>query len=86
MEAHFGNRVEVIAMEEWLSGNAFGSGIPHPELQARAGDYLLLPDDDSYLVDPEGDDAGPCFLGAHGGLTRAERDIPLFRRNIGQSP
>ena len=86
MEEHFGNRVEVIAMEEWLSGNAFGTGVPHPELQARAGDYLLLPDDDSYLVDPEGDDTGPCFLGAHGGLTRAEREIPLFRRSIGQSP
>jgi hypothetical protein len=85
MEEHFGNRVEVIAMEDWLYGNAFGSGVPHPELQARAGDYLLFPDDDSYLVDPAGDDTGPCFLGAHGGVTRAEREIPLFRRSFGHT-
>ena len=85
MEAHFGNCVEVIAMEDWLYGNAFGTGVPHPELQARAGDYLLLPDEDSYLVDPAGDDTGPCFLGAHGGVTQAERLIPLFCRSFGRS-
>lgn len=77
MRDHFGNRVEVIAMEQWLGGRAFGAGLPHPELQARAGDYLLLPDADSYLVDAANGD-GPSYRGAHGGLTPAERDIPLF--------
>lgn len=78
----FGASVEVVPMEEWLCGRAFGSGRPHPELQARAGDYLLFPDGDSFLVDPVGDDTGPDFRGAHGGLTREEREIPLFRRDL----
>jgi len=78
----FGSSVELVAMDEWLSGRAFGSGPPHPELQARAGDYLLFPDADSFLVDPVGDDTGPDFRGAHGGLTREEREIPLFRHDL----
>jgi len=82
----YGSTVELIEMNEWLSGRAFGPGRPHPELQARAGDYLLFPDPDSYLVDPAGDDTGPEFRGAHGGLTREERQIPLFRRAFGSSP
>lgn len=85
MQAHFGCRVEVIPMEEWLSGRAFGAGSPHAQLQARAGDYLLFPDDDAYLIDSAGDDTGPSFRGAHGGLTRAEREIPLFRRSFAAS-
>ncbi len=86
IQAAYGSSVELIEMNEWLSGRAFGSGRPHPELQARAGDYLLFPDADSYLVDPAGDDTGPEFRGAHGGLTREEREIPLFRRAFESTP
>ena len=83
IQAAYGATVELVGMDEWLSGRAFGSGMPHPELQARAGDYLLFPDADSYLVDSAGDDTGPVFRGAHGGLTREERETPLFRSVLG---
>ncbi|AHF00264.1 alkaline phosphatase family protein [Thioalkalivibrio paradoxus] len=77
LQNRFGSRVEVVPIRDWIDANAFGPGLPHPELTARAGDYLLLPDDDSYLVDPSGDDPGPVFHGAHGGRSPAERRIPL---------
>ncbi|AGA35096.1 Alkaline phosphodiesterase I / Nucleotide pyrophosphatase [Thioalkalivibrio nitratireducens DSM 14787] len=77
LQDHFGPRVEVVSMQDWIDADAFGPGAQHPELIARAGDYLLLPDDDSYLVDPTGDDPGPVFHGAHGGRSPAERRIPL---------
>lgn len=82
MQAAFGARVQLVAMDTWLAGTGFGAGTAHPELRERAGDFLLLPDPDSYLVDPVGDDPGPRFLGAHGGLTAAECEIPLFLRHF----
>ncbi len=82
MQAAFGDRVQRVAMDQWLAGDGFGLGTPHSELRARAGDFLLLPDPDSYLVDPVGEDPGPRFLGAHGGLTAAECEIPLFLRHF----
>jgi hypothetical protein len=79
----FGGRMELIPIDDCLSGFAFGAGMPHPELRARAGDYLLLPDDDSYLVDPPGREPAPCFRGAHGGATARELEIPLLARGFG---
>lgn len=82
MAEAFGNSVDVLRAEEWLSDPAQGTGVPHPELAARAGDYLLLPDGESYLCDPRGDDAPPEFLGAHGGRTPEETMIPLLARSF----
>lgn len=81
----FGSAVELLHAEEWLADPAQGNGNPHPELAARAGDYLLLPDGDSYLCDPRGDDAPPEFLGAHGGRTLEETVIPVLATSFAPS-
>ncbi|WP_017942749.1 MULTISPECIES: alkaline phosphatase family protein [unclassified Thioalkalivibrio] len=89
LHAAFGDDVTVVPTADWLDPGTLG--LPpghdreHPELRARAGDYLLLPAEDAYLVDPPTDDEGPFFVGAHGGLSPEERHIPLFLRNIGQT-
>ncbi len=89
LDAAFGADVAAVPAADWLGPGTLG--LPpghhreHPELRARAGDYLLLPAEDAYLVDPPDDDEGPFFVGAHGGLSPEERHIPLFLRNIGQS-
>ncbi|OOC49484.1 MULTISPECIES: alkaline phosphatase family protein [Thioalkalivibrio] len=85
LERAFGDDVLAIPQAEWLGHGTLGPEPQHPELRARAGDYLLLPVEDAYLVDPPADDEGPFFVGAHGGLSPEERHIPLFLRNIGQS-
>ncbi|WP_029681122.1 alkaline phosphatase family protein [Thioalkalivibrio sp. AKL19] len=89
LHAAFGDDVAVVPAADWLEPGAqdrtLGHGPEHPELRARAGDYLLLPAEDAYLVDPPADDEGPFFVGAHGGLSPEERHIPLFLRNIGQT-
>lgn len=85
MACAFGNDVAVLPASAWIDHGTLGSGPEHPELRARAGDYLLLPVADAYLVDPPADDGGPQFRGAHGGLSPEERLIPLFLRNFGES-
>jgi hypothetical protein len=82
LQQTFDDRIKIIDMETWLADSGFGAGRPHPELRARAGDFLLLPDPDSYLVDPATEDPGPRFCGAHGGLTAAECETPLFLRHF----
>jgi len=85
MDAAFGTDVVIVPAADWLAPGTLGGGPQHPELQERAGDYLLLPAPEAYLVDPPADEDGPHFRGAHGGLSPEERHIPLFLRNPGQT-
>jgi hypothetical protein len=85
MDAAFGADVTIVPAADWLAPGTLGDGPQHPELQERAGDYLLLPAPEAYLVDPPADADGPHFRGAHGGLSPEERLIPLFLRNPGQT-
>ena len=82
LAAAFGDDVAAIPRTAWLDIGTLGAGPEHPELRQRAGDYLLLPAPDAYLVDPPAGDDGPLFHGAHGGLSDEERRIPLFLRNL----
>ncbi|WP_018946799.1 alkaline phosphatase family protein [Thioalkalivibrio sp. AKL17] len=85
----FGDDIALLPREAWMASDTpaptLGPGPEHPELHARAGDYLLLPAADAYLVDPPADDGGPFFRGAHGGLSPEERRIPLFLRSLANS-
>ncbi len=53
----------------------WGPGPDHPALGARAPDGVLLADDDALLLHKHSDDR---MVGNHGGLTDAERRIPLL--------
>jgi len=59
-------------MEEW-----WGPGTRHPSFSARAPDGVLLPEPGSVIFHKHGDER---LIGQHGGLTDAERMIPLLVR------
>jgi len=53
----------------------WGPGPLHPAFEERAPDGVLVADDDILLLHRHSDDR---MTGAHGGLTDAERLIPLM--------
>lgn len=55
----------------------WGPGPEHPALDERAPDGLLLADDGHLLLHRHSDDR---MIGNHGGLTAAEREVPLLVR------
>ena len=57
-------------MRDW-----WGPGPEHPAIDGRAPDGVLLADDDHLLLHKHSDDR---MVGNHGGLTAAERRIPLL--------
>ncbi len=61
-----------------LAAGAFGPGAAHPELARRVGDRVLLAKDGwSMIYTPRG--LAPFVMpGAHGGMSAAEIEIPLF--------
>jgi len=59
-------------MEHW-----WGPGTRHPSFEQRAPDGVLLPEPGSVVFHKHGDER---LIGQHGGLTDAERRIPLLVR------
>lgn len=77
--AHYlGDACHCIAGETLLELGAFGPGDPHPQLQGRVGDYLLIARDRQAFAAPIAG-AAPWFMtGNHGGMTATEMRVPLF--------
>lgn len=56
----------------------FGPEPPQPRLAARLGTHTLLPTGDAYLVDVLPGEKTSAPIGMHGGLSSAERRVPLI--------
>ncbi len=61
-----------------VESGLFGPGRPHPELQNRLGDVLLLMHEKTVLLDPMPGEPRPRMIGYHGGLSREEMLVPLI--------
>ncbi|NKN33798.1 alkaline phosphatase family protein [Marichromatium bheemlicum] len=76
-ETHLAERVEVVPSERLLEAGMFGTGQMHPRLPERIGDYCLLGRDNAVVVDHLPNERGHPMIGVHGGLSRAELEVPL---------
>lgn len=73
----WGECVAVWPSARLLAGGYFGPGLAHPRLAARCGDFVLTPAPGYMLRERlQGERAFP-LIGVHGGLTTAERRVPL---------
>lgn len=84
-QEHFKNYVgdklshccELQPSQQLLEQDYFGLGVPHPHLQERIGDYVLLMKD-NYVISEQLLGEGPFNqTGVHGGLSADELYVPL---------
>lgn len=78
VEAALGHALWVLRAEDVLAAGWFGPAPLHPQLAARAGDYVLLLKDDWGLLQMVDDSERPRLIGNHGGLSAAEMQVPLI--------
>ncbi|MBO8085855.1 alkaline phosphatase family protein [Marichromatium sp. AB32] len=76
-EAHLAERVEVVPSNRLIELGMFGSGERNPRLAERIGDYCLLARDNAIVVDRLPNERPHPVVGVHGGLSRAELEVPL---------
>ncbi|MGE5320472.1 MAG: alkaline phosphatase family protein [Hyphomicrobiaceae bacterium] len=70
-------RVQLFASGDILQQGWLGQGIAHPALQDRIGDYVLVPRGQAILRDWLKGEERHTHVGVHGGLSRAEMQVPL---------
>ncbi|MFA5625984.1 MAG: alkaline phosphatase family protein [Thiohalomonadaceae bacterium] len=69
---------EVVNSAELIAEGWFGLGQPHPRLQERIGDYVLLMRENNILRDRLAHEKPFHHLGVHGGISYAEMTVPLI--------
>lgn len=80
IQSSFGNDFIPIPSKEAIAAGLFGYGQHHPMLADRLGDWVLIPQGDSYLwwwwqnENP--------LLGRHGGLSSQEMMVPFYAVNL----
>jgi hypothetical protein len=82
-QAALGDCAWVVPSRQLIADAWFGDpAAQHPELAARLGDFALIMKDDWTLRDQRPGDADYTLLGSHGGISRAEMEIPLARLTL----
>lgn len=71
------DRVQMFRSADVLRDGWLGPGEPHPGLQGRIGDYVLLPRGNAILRDWLAGEERYVHAGVHGGLSAAEMTVPL---------
>jgi len=74
---HLGHCVTVVHSRALLDAGWFGPAPHHPRLAGRVGDFTLLMHDGWMVIDPRPGEALPAMVAVHGGLSNAERQVPL---------
>jgi hypothetical protein len=63
---------------ELVARNYFGTGVPHPRLEERIGDYTLIMKDNYVIRDWLFGEPHYVQIGVHGGLSEQELYVPLI--------
>ncbi len=77
VQAHLAFAVDLHKGEELIALGMYGLGVPHPELHARVGDYVMVMKDQYILTQTLPGERGMSMIGQHGGLSAAEVEVPL---------
>jgi len=72
-----GEAVDLWPSAELIGRGLFGLGRPHPRLADRIGDYVLMPRGNRIVRDWLPFEERHRHVGVHGGLSRAELEVPL---------
>jgi hypothetical protein len=78
VERSLGAHFVAVPSGELVEAGWFGPDAPDPRLRARIGTHVLLPKDGAYLVDHVPGEYLSPLIGVHGGMTAAERRVPLI--------
>ncbi len=73
----FGDALTVRPSQTILAEGWLGPGDPHPSLESRVGDFVLIPEDDRMVRDWLPVERSFPLQSAHGGLSNAEMLVPL---------
>lgn len=78
VERELGDVCVCVPGQALLDAGVFGPGDPHPALESRLGDFVLLCKDDHAIIHtPTG--LEPLYMpGSHGGMSAAEIEVPLY--------
>lgn len=68
------NKYVVLESTKILNSGLLGKGIPHPDIQNRIGDLIMLAKDNNYLW--WSDEENP-LIGRHGGLSEMDMVVPF---------
>jgi len=75
---HLEHACELHKSEALIAAGFFGHGTPHPELPFRCGDYTLLMKGNHVIKDRLITEQPFHQVGIHGGVSRAEMQVPLI--------
>lgn len=78
VQEHLAHACDLHPSEALIDSGFFGLGTPHPELPFRCGDYTLLMKENYVIKDRLITEQPFHQLGTHGGLSRAEMEVPLI--------
>jgi predicted AlkP superfamily pyrophosphatase or phosphodiesterase len=78
IDQYLSHAIELNRSEQLLRRDLFGLGSPHPELQSRIGDYILIMKAGYVMHDPIPGEKPSRMIGFHGGLSQQEMLVPLI--------
>ncbi|NCW35458.1 MAG: hypothetical protein EBV91_05890 [Actinobacteria bacterium] len=76
-----GNQVTIYTRAEAIAAGLFGIKVDDRVME-RIGDLIVIANEDFILVEMEREELQIAMVGHHGGLTPAEREIPLLLASI----
>ncbi len=76
--AHLAEMCACFSRAELLDLGLFGCGAVHPDFHDRVGDYVLLARENWVIKDTVAGEKSFAQIGVHGGLSRAEMQVPLI--------
>lgn len=78
VERALGAHFVAVPGAELIEAGWFGPDAPDPRLASRIGTHVLLPKNQACLVDHMAGEYLTPLIGVHGGLTNAERRVPVI--------
>lgn len=83
VESALGAHFVAVPSGELAAAGWFGPDPPQPRLAARIGTHVLLPTGDASLIDSVPGERALAPIGMHGGLSSAERRVPVILAGAG---
>jgi predicted AlkP superfamily pyrophosphatase or phosphodiesterase len=80
-EESLGDKVHVYSREESIGAGLFGPSVSEKNVD-RIGDLIVIAQGNFILVEPEREELQLAMVGHHGGVTKAETEIPLLMHQL----